>query len=131
MDLTKQPSEDLVESKKKRFTSLMKKDIEESGQQIHPYHIVGTFQRCGNSIIENNPNRRSIGSGESDRKEIDNHRESGDNFRQLTDIPQRKSIRKEVPIASTAPRPPMKKPEAKIPKKPQNKDGKKVSEFLY
>lgn len=89
------------------------------------------MQRCGNSIVDNNPNRRSIGSEESEsRRDVQSNGELG-SLRNRTDIPQRKSIQKNVPIASTVQRQPVRKPEPKVIKKGQTKEGPKVSEFLH
>lgn len=127
LDVTRQPSEDLVESKKQRFREIATEALSSQARERHPYEILSTFQRCGNSVIENNPNTRNTESGNAQRQsvaggygaytktpsmgEVANHRKSTENRNQNREVvrapPATKSasIRKDPPLPNKRPEP--------------------------
>lgn len=86
IDVTKKPSEDLVESKKQRFREIASEALEQQARDRHPYEILSTFQRCGNSVVGNNPNSRAIGSGDSQRRSTREREEAPKPVRSQGDI---------------------------------------------
>lgn len=68
LNMLKQPNEELVESKKQRFKQIASEALEEQSKERHPYELLSMFQRCGNSVVEGDSKRMSVGSGNASRQ---------------------------------------------------------------